>query len=223
MSTVWTPLDLLRSGLAFALPSSVSPPPARFSSPAGIAFAPCSSGCRYQLFPPHSWAWLSPIYPALPLGTFPVGSGAPLSLFGLWPGGEPAMQAAPSIAVQVFPLAGRPGPGLGASCLARQGTGRGRRYLAFFLCRKPSDVGPQVINTSCFRLASNRLAVHPAPPFFEVNTVDKPLTFKPRHGLSRWRPTSSGPPQDIAGGKTMCSIRRRGGFRQRGRASGSAP
>lgn len=52
VSTVWTPLDLLRSGLAFALPSSVSPPPARFSSPAGIAFAPCSSGCRYQLFPP---------------------------------------------------------------------------------------------------------------------------------------------------------------------------
>jgi len=47
------------------------------------------------------------------------------------------MQAAPSIAVKVFPLAGRPGPGLGASCLARQGTmGRGRRYLAFFLCRK---------------------------------------------------------------------------------------
>lgn len=93
------------------------------------------------------------------------------------------MQAAPSIAVKVFPLAGRPGPGLGASCLARQGTGRGRRYLAFFLCRKPSDVGPQIINTSCFRLASNSLAVHPAPPFFEVNTVDLSLTLFLRPGI----------------------------------------
>ena len=86
------------------------------------------------------------------------------------------MQAAPAIAVQVFALAGRPGPGLGASCLARQGTmGRGRRYLAFFPFRKPFDAGPQIINTSCFRLASNHLAVHP-PSFFEVNTVDLLLT-----------------------------------------------
>ena len=30
------------------------------------------------------------------------------------------MQAAPAIAVQVFPFAGRPGPGPGASCLSRQ-------------------------------------------------------------------------------------------------------
>ena len=71
------------------------------------------------------------------------------------------MQAAPAIAVQVFPLAGRPGPGLGASCLARQGTmGRGRRYLAFFLCRKPSDVGPQLSDALFSFWGAYRHTVH---------------------------------------------------------------
>lgn len=85
------------------------------------------------------------------------------------------MQAAPAIAVQVFALAGRTGPCPGASCLARQGARWRQLCLVFFPFRKPFDAGPQIINTSCFRLASNHLAVHP-PSFFEVNTVDLLLT-----------------------------------------------
>ena len=143
-SIVWTPLDLLRL----------------FPAMRAVHLAPTST------FPTHSWAWLFPVRPALPLGAFPVGSGAPLAFLCPRPGGEPAMQAAPAIAVQVFPLAGRPGPGLGASCLARQGTmERGRRFLVRFLCRP---------NVTCFRLGSNRLAVHPAPPFLRST----PLTCR---------------------------------------------
>ena len=62
------------------------------------------------------------------------------------------MQAAPSIAVKVFPLAGRPGPGLGASCLARQGTG--------FPFRKPFDVGPQLSDALFSFWGAYRHTVH---------------------------------------------------------------
>lgn len=84
VSTVWTPLDLLRSGLAFALPSSVSPPPARFSSPAGIAFAPCSSGCRYQLLSPTHGLGFPLSILRFRLGHFPLAAERrfPSSVFG---------------------------------------------------------------------------------------------------------------------------------------------
>ena len=70
------------------------------------------------------------------------------------------MQAAPSIAVKVFPLAGRPGPGLGASCLARQGARWRQRCLVFFPFRKPFDIGPQLSDALSFILGSYRHTVH---------------------------------------------------------------
>ncbi len=124
-----------------------------------------------------SWAWLF-LRPTLPFWPPPISCGTPLAFLCPRPCGQSAMQAAPAIAVQVFPFAWRPGPDPGASCLARQGTRWRQRGLAFVLCRTP-DTGPQIINASCFRLASYRLAVHLAPFFFEVNTVDLSLTSGP--------------------------------------------
>ena len=78
------PLLPLHPGLAFALPSSVSPPPARFSSPAGIAFAPCSSGCRYQLLSPTHGLGFPLSILRFRLGHFPLAAERrfPSSVFG---------------------------------------------------------------------------------------------------------------------------------------------
>ena len=90
-----------------------------------------------------SWAWLF-LRPTLPFWPPPLSSGTPLAFLCPRPCGQSAMQAAPAIAVQVFALAGRPGPCPGTSCLARQGARWRQRCLVFFPFRKPFDVGPQL-------------------------------------------------------------------------------
>lgn len=69
-----------------------------------------------------SWAWLF-LRPTLPFWPPPLSSGTPLAFLCPRLCGQSAMQAAPAIAVQVFALAGRPGPCPGTSC--RPGKVRG--------------------------------------------------------------------------------------------------
>lgn len=107
-----------------------------------------------------SWGLLFSICFALPFGPFTVGSGTPLAFLCPRPCGQSAMQAAPAIAVQVFPFAGRPGPCPGTSWLARQGARWRQRCLVFFPFRKPFDVGPQLSDALSFLLGSYRHTVH---------------------------------------------------------------
>lgn len=106
-----------------------------------------------------SWAWLF-LRPTLPFWPLPISSGTPLAFLCFRPCGQSTMQAAPAIAVQVFALAGRPGPCPGTSCLARQGARWRQRCLVFFPFRKPFDVGPQLSDALSFLLGSYRHTVH---------------------------------------------------------------
>lgn len=107
-----------------------------------------------------SWGLLFSICFALPFGPVSVGCGTPLAFLCPRPCGQAAMQAAPAIAVQVFALAGRPGPCPGTSWLARQGARWRQRCLVFFPFRKPFDVGPQLSDALFSFWGSYRHTVH---------------------------------------------------------------
>lgn len=98
----------------------------------GIVRRACHS--QTSTFLTLSWGLLFSICFALPFWPVSVGCGTPLAFLCPRSCGQATMQAAPAIAVQVFALAGRPGPCPGASCLARQGaTGTREGLFHIFL------------------------------------------------------------------------------------------
>lgn len=124
----------------------------------GIVRPACHS--QTSTFLTLSWGLLFSICFALPFGPVSVGCGTPLAFLCPRPCGQAAMQAAPAIAVQVFALAGRPGPCPGTSWLARQGARWRQRCLVFFPFRKPFDVGPQLSDALFSFWGSYRHTVH---------------------------------------------------------------
>lgn len=148
------PFPGLKNRRAAPKVAPVSLPPGRD----GIVRLACHS--QTSTFLTLSWGLLFSICFALPFGPVSVGCGTPLAFLCPRPCGQATMQAAPAIAVQVFPFAGRPGPCPGTSCLARQGARWRQRCLVFFPFRKPFDIGPQLSDALSFLLGSYRHTVH---------------------------------------------------------------